>query len=123
MLDIYKGANGLLVNNKVLFIIETKKVNKPTDWLFKAAEKFGINKQDCKIIENNPTSDKHHLCHAYAAYSQSGFKDASILIIDGMNEPNGISIAIFKAENDKIELIKSSAALISTKNFEQMKLF
>ena len=117
MLDIYKGANGLLVNNKVLFIIETKKVDKPTDWLFKAAEKFGINKQDCKIIENNPTSDKHHLCHAYAAYSQSGFKDASILIIDGMNEPNGISIAIFKAENDKIELIKSYPTAYSLGSF------
>ena len=34
-----KGSNGLLVNNKVLFIIETKKVPSGSEWLFSVAEK------------------------------------------------------------------------------------
>ena len=50
----------------------------------------------------------HHLNHALNAYYQSGFKDASILVIDGCDYPiNGKSIAIFTAENDKVELVKS----------------
>ena len=39
----------------------------------------------------------HHLNHALNAYYQSGFKDASILVIDGCDYPiNGKSIAMIK---------------------------
>ena len=52
MLDVLlsKGSNGLLVNNKVLFIIETKKVPSGSKWLFSVAEKFGIDKSVSRIF-------------------------------------------------------------------------
>lgn len=112
-----KGSNGLLVNNKIIFIIETKKVKNPPDWLFNVAKSYGIERAECSIICNNPNPKLHHLCHAYAAYSQSGFKDASILVIDGMNEPGGISIAIYKANNDKLEEIKTYPMAYSLGSF------
>ena len=117
MNELLKGSNGLIVNDKVLFLIETKKVPDSTKWLFDIAKKYGISRNECKIIENNPTPDKHHLCHAYAAYSQSGFSDASILIIDGMNELGGISIAIYNANNDKLEEIKTYPMAYSLGSF------
>ena len=101
------GSNGLLFNGKVLFIIETKKVSDFSNWLFKSASKFGISRSDCTIIGNNPEPSKHHLCHAVGAYYQSGFNDASILVIDGMNEPNGISIGIYSASGDDIKEVRT----------------
>ena len=117
MLDIYKGSNGLLVNNKVVLIIETKKIINNFNFLFDIAEKYGIDKSQCKVIENNPTPDKHHLCHAYAAYSQSGFDDASILIIDGMDQMGGKSIGIYEAKNGKIKEIKTYPMTYSLGSF------
>ena len=109
MLDVLlsKGSNGLLVNNKVLFIIETKKVPSGSEWLFSVAEKFGIDKSECCVIGNNPDPSNHHICHAYAAYAQSGFQDASILVIDGCDEPGGNSIAIYEAIDGNLKKIRS----------------
>ena len=80
-------------------ITQNQIINDKNSFDLKGAEKGH------SIAENEGT---HHLYHALNAYYQSGFKDASILIIDGCDYPiNGTSIAIFKAENDKIELVKS----------------
>lgn len=46
------------------------------------------------------------MCHAWAAYAQSGFNDAAILVIDGMDRPNGRAIGIYSAKNDKIEEVR-----------------
>ena len=109
MIDAFdKGSNGLVINGKVQFIIETKKVPVASKWLFDTAKRYGINGYECdRVLENNPDRKIHHLCHAYAAYYQSGFSDASILVIDGMNRPDGISIGIFQAENNTIKEIKT----------------
>ena len=104
-----KGSNGLIVNNEVVLLIETKKVKNPPEWLFNNAKRFGIEKHNCSgILQNNPPDrDQHHICHAWAAYAQSGFTDASILVIDGMDHPLGNSIAIYKANGDTIEKVKT----------------
>lgn len=115
--EIYKGSNGLLVNGKVLFIIETKKVPSASDWLFQAAKSYGIDRNECHILANNPDPSLHHLCHAYAAYFQSGFRDASVLVIDGMNEVGGISIGIYKATGDTIEEIRTYPMAFSLGSF------
>ena len=109
MNNVYdKGSNGLIINGHVQFIIETKKVPNAPDWLYNAAKRYGIQGYDCEgVLENNPDRHIHHLCHAYAAYYQSGFSNASILVIDGMNRPDGISIGIFQAEHDSIKEIKT----------------
>lgn len=117
MNELLKGSNGLIVNDKVLFLIETKKVPDSAKWLFDIAKKYGISRHECKVLENNPTPDKHHLCHAYAAYSQSGFSDASILIIDGMNEIGGISIGIYSAESETVKEVRTYPMAFSLGSF------
>ena len=102
-----KGSNGMVINGKVQFLIETKKVPNAPEWLFQTAKRFGFSKSDCKyILPNNPDYKVHHLCHAWAAYAQSGFNDAAILVIDGMDRPNGRAIGIYSAKNDKIEEVR-----------------
>lgn len=108
--DLERGANGLVVNNKVIFIIETKKVSSGSEWLFSTAKKYGILKSECYVIANNPEPSQHHLCHAYAAYAQSGFNDASILVIDGCDKPGGNSVAIYEATEGNIKKIRSYSA-------------
>ena len=117
MNELLKGSNGLIVNDKVLFLIETKKVPDSAKWLFDIAKKYGISRHECKVLENNPTPDKHHLCHAYAAYSQSGFSNASILIIDGMNEIGGISIGIYSAEDETVKEVRTYPMTFSLGSF------
>lgn len=60
-------------------------------------------KGDASFDETHP----HHLQHAVSAYYQSGFKDATILVMDGMDEFNTTSIAIYKAKGTKLEEIRS----------------
>lgn len=107
-IDASRGSNGVLVGNTVLFMIEGKKVKDTKAWLKRAASSVGLSSGDYKIV-GNVTEDveKHHLCHAHAAYFQSGFSDASILIIDGMNRIGGTSIGIYKAEGNKIEEVRT----------------
>lgn len=109
MIDAFeKGANGLIINGNVRFLIETKRIPIPSKWLFDIAKRYGIDGNECDgVLENNPNRGVHHICHAWAAYAQSGFTKASILVIDGMNRPDGISIGIFQAENDSIKEIKT----------------
>lgn len=103
-----KGAIGLLYNNKVIFIIENKRIrNEQERWMRNAIQHSGLGFESYKVMGNNsPNIDEHHLCHAYAAYAQSGFDDASILVMDGMNKPDGVSIGIFKAKASKVEEVR-----------------
>lgn len=50
----------------------------------------------------------HHLYHALGAYKQSGYKDATIIVMDGCDYPeNGKSIVIYSAKGDELKEIKS----------------
>lgn len=117
-----KGSNGLIIGDSVKFIIETRKAKDATDWLFNAAKRYGIMRQDCRGVLGNETPDRevHHLCHAVSAYAQSGFDDASILVIDGMNRPDGISIAIFEAKNGELKERKTYTTEHSLGSYYQM---
>ena len=115
--NVYRGANGLLINNKVIHLIENDKVPDVNKWFYDRVKPLGLNMLDYTILNNNPEPEKHHLCHAYAAYSQSGFTDASILVIDGMNKLNGISIGIYTATDDIITEIKTYPAKYSLGSF------
>ena len=63
---------------------------------------------------NTPFKEKniivnHHLCHAANAYYLSGFKNASILIVDGIGDINNgkfETISFYKADRKKIDRIK-----------------
>lgn len=47
----------------------------------------------------------HHLCHALSAYAESGFAEASVLVVDG--EGDGISTSIWKIDrNGFVPLLK-----------------
>ena len=59
----------------------------------------------------------HHLKHAWNGYAQSGFTDASILVMDGCDYPRGTSIAIYSAVDEKIELVKSYSTEYSLGSF------
>ena len=55
----------------------------------------------------------HHLFHALNAYAQSGYKDATIVVLDGYDYDDGYAIGIFKAKGDKVEPIKMFSAKYS----------
>lgn len=113
------GANALIYKNKARFIIETDRVPVPSKWLNENFEKcvpleYVDPEADIFVLGNNPDRKYHHLCHAYGAYAQSGFKDASILVIDGRdanfyNEETGygISIGIYKAEGNTVTPVRT----------------
>lgn len=131
--DIHNCPNGaiaLIYKNKPCFLIETDRVKNPADWLYKQFNHTFTNmtQLDKKtfIIGNNITGEPHHLAHAYAAYSQSGFKNASILVIDGsdsnfldpeidFNECH--SISIYKACNNTIETVRKYTVKTSLGSF------
>lgn len=114
------GANALIYNNKALYIIETERVPEPGKWL---TEQFNtvlpilnqseVSQFETTVLGNNPAREYHHLCHAYGAYAQSGFSNASILVIDGRDsnvyhgEDSGVSIGIYKAEGNKLEVVRT----------------
>lgn len=103
-----KGACGLYINGTVPFVIETVRVPSAKDWLYAQAKRYGIdNIHGSQVIANNSDPEIHHLCHAWSAYVQSGFKEASILVIDGMNKIDGVCIGIFEAFGDTIKTIKT----------------
>jgi len=52
------------------------------------------------------TCINHHTCHATSAYFSSGFKDATILVIDGQGESETISV--FKANDSGINKISAT---------------
>lgn len=56
----------------------------------------------------------HHLYHALSAYAQSGYTDASVLVMDGCDYPvNGTSIAIFDIHDEKATLVKKYDSYVS----------
>ena len=60
-------------------------------------------------INGNIFDDNHHIYHAWGAYAQSGYDDASILVIDGDgNDKDNTSycIVIFSAVNDNIKVVR-----------------
>ncbi|MDB9820137.1 hypothetical protein OAC02_00960 [Candidatus Pelagibacter sp.] len=63
---------------------------------------FATKKQ--KLDKNKIVYYKHHLCHAASTYFASGFKKASILILDGMGEE--YTGGLYKGENEKITCLK-----------------
>ena len=106
--NVYKGSNGLVLNNTVIHIIENDKIPDVERWCYDRVRPYGLIKQDFTIIGNcHPDIEVHHLHHAHAAYAQSQFDDASILVIDGMNKLNGISIAIYTAKDKVLTEIKT----------------
>lgn len=113
-----KGAVGLLYNNKVIFIIENKRIHHDQEtWFKNALKQSGLGFETYRVISNCPDEEIHHICHAHAAYAQSGFDDASILVMDGMNKPDGISIGIFTAKAGKIEEVKTYSTAYSLGSF------
>lgn len=78
-------------------------------------DKLHGNNSETKENNNNVKFDKysHHLQHAVAAYYQSGFKDASILVMDGIDEAGKFSTAIFSAKDEEITEIKKYPASYS----------
>ena len=109
IIDLSKGAIGIEIGGKVQFLIETKKLGKTSqnDWIQEIIKRFGLDASACKAFSNMVDEEIHHLAHAWSAYVQSGFDDASILVMDGMNRPTGVSIGIYKAKNNEIETIKT----------------
>lgn len=113
------GANALIYKNKARFTIETDRVPNPPEWLYnnfgKLASANDIDpKTELFVLGNNPDRKYHHICHAYGAYAQSGFSDASILVIDGRDtnyyhggSGYGISIGIYKAEGNNLETVRT----------------
>ena len=63
---------------------------------------FATKKQ--KLDKDKIIYYKHHLCHAASTYFASGFKKASILILDGMGEE--FTGGLYKGENEKITCLK-----------------
>lgn len=55
----------------------------------------------------------HHLFHALNAYAQSGYKDATIIVLDGYDYDEGYAIGIYKAKGDHIVPIKMFSAKYS----------
>ena len=66
--------------------------------------KWAFAKKKQKLEKKKIIYYKHHLCHAASTYFASGFKKASILVLDGMGEE--FTGGLYKGENEKISCLK-----------------
>ncbi|HCI53984.1 MAG TPA: hypothetical protein DE312_11840 [Gallionella sp.] len=77
-------------------------------WYFNAAIKYQkIGNIISELFNGLPvTFINHHECHAASAFFDSGFKDATVLVIDGHGEADTVSI--YKGDSKGLTLVSQS---------------
>lgn len=89
--------------------VKKKGFNNGRSWMEKIASTLENRNPSGGECNNRP----HHYLHAVAAYAQSGFSDASILVMDGCDEEGNISIGIYSAKDNEIKEVKTYPASYS----------
>jgi carbamoyltransferase len=111
----HDGSCCIIQRGKILAFMEDERVSRirhstGRDCITWCTDYAGIPLSDIKYrvpLTHIPNSDNHHAQHAWNGYSQSGYRDASILVIDGISSNNHVSITIFEARNNVLTLYKS----------------
>ena len=122
-------------NKKILFAIEDERILRRKNNLFCSDVRSWMNSKlsslgidNAEVIDINGITNKysnndnehgalvghrisrerndHHELHALSALCQSGFNDATILVLDGCDRPEGSSIVLFSYEDGKLIEVK-----------------
>lgn len=112
---IYSGSlsSALVEDGNLLAFVEEERLSRVKKRSMTNGRNFMENLQSKLRGKGGSSLDStypHHLQHAAAAYYQSGYKDAVILVMDGMDEAGEVSIAIYKAKNGKFEEVRTYPA-------------
>ena len=112
-----KGYRSLKILNRIRYKIAIKRDNKEECVVIKPLSFYLSNRKKCKqlillYLKNHFGDQKfpkieflgHHLCHAASCFYPSGFKDASILTIDGEGDYDSTVIWSWNGENIKQEI-------------------
>ena len=127
-MNIYSSsmASCLVDSGVLLAMIEEERLTRKKDkqdhgmaraWCADIASKLDLETTSPYHADSDGTpardcgdGDKHHLYHAVSAFIQSGFEDASILVIDGCDENNEYAIGIFTADGTKFDTVRRYSA-------------